>query len=307
FPETCLIPASPCPNPPHLPRVKKYVRLGLRCYTSQSGRSQTHSFVATSNSRFRFHAFNNLMRGLQDPFVAGGLGIFYIAACQSPRDPVQPGDFGQAEAASPVPKDGGTVYVERTAADMSSFELGAAHAGADALDNQVPLQLSDSRDDDDHGAAERADCVEVFAEGNELDIQAVEFIYDLEEVPGRSRQSITRPDEQDIELASPCVGQQLIKPRPLRPGAADAVVRVDLGDLEAALGGHLLQVEALIGWVLLQGTDAEIQSSSLHLQASLTQGASRSSSAIWPFKISISSWSGSPVASSSWRSRQMSW
>ncbi len=53
---------------------------------------------------------------------------------------------------------------------MPAFELGAPHSGAHPLDDEIPLQFGDGADDDDHGAAERTACVEIFPEANLLDV-----------------------------------------------------------------------------------------------------------------------------------------
>lgn len=104
---------------------------------------------------------------------------------------------------------------------MPSFETGATHAGANAFDDQVALQLGDGADDDDDGAAERPAAVDVLAEGDEVDAEMVEFVEDLDEVANRSRQAIEGPDDEDVELAAAGVGQELIEAGATRLGARD--------------------------------------------------------------------------------------
>ena len=68
-----------------------------------------------------------------------------------------------------IPHQGIAINVEWRPADMPALELGAAHAGAHTLNNQVAFQFGDGADDDDHGAAERPAGVDVLAEADELD------------------------------------------------------------------------------------------------------------------------------------------
>jgi hypothetical protein len=49
--------------------------------------------------------------------------------------------------------DGEDVQYQRSPADTLTFEAGAPHSGAHALDNQVAFQLGDSSDDDHDGPA----------------------------------------------------------------------------------------------------------------------------------------------------------
>jgi hypothetical protein len=93
-----------------------------------------------------------------------------------------------------IAEDRIAVDVEWPAADMATFELGASHAGADALDNKVALQLGDRADDHDHGAAQRSAGIDVLTEGHELDLQMSEFVEDLEEVTDGAGDAIKRPD-----------------------------------------------------------------------------------------------------------------
>jgi hypothetical protein len=49
------------------------------------------------------------------------------------------------------------------------------------LDDQIAFKLGDGADDDHDRAAQRAACVDLFAEADELDVQAIQLIEDLEE------------------------------------------------------------------------------------------------------------------------------
>ena len=63
------------------------------------------------------------------------------------------------------------IHDQPPATDMSAFELGAAHAGADPLDDQAAFQLGDDTNNDHHGAAQRAARVQLFAKAEELDVE----------------------------------------------------------------------------------------------------------------------------------------
>ena len=84
----------------------------------------------------------------------GGLAEDF--ADQGPADSVSAGDLAQAASGLPVTDDGATIYVQRPASDMPALELGAPHAGAHPLDDQVAFQLGDGADDDHHRPAQRA-------------------------------------------------------------------------------------------------------------------------------------------------------
>ena len=116
-----------------------------------------------------------------------------------------PGQLAQALSALAIAEDGGPVEFERLAADVASFEPGAAHAGADPLDNKVALQFRDRPDDDYDGAAQRAAGVDLFSEADELDVEAVELVEHFEEV---LHGAPPRPGRADARCP----------PRPLRRG-----------------------------------------------------------------------------------------
>ena len=86
-----------------------------------------------------------------------------------PGDAVSFGDLAQALSALAIAKDGFTIEIERPAADVTSFEPGAPHAGAHPLDDQVAFEFGDGADDDDDGPAQRAAGVDLLAEADELD------------------------------------------------------------------------------------------------------------------------------------------
>jgi len=57
------------------------------------------------------------------------------------------------------------------ASNVEAFQLGAPHAGAHPLDDQIAFQLSNGADDDDDSAPQRAAGVDVLAEADELDVE----------------------------------------------------------------------------------------------------------------------------------------
>ncbi len=169
----------------------------------------------------------------------------------------------QTLPAPPIAEDCFAIHFERLAPDVPSFEAGAAHAGADPLDNKVALQLGYSADDDQDGPAQRAGCVYLFAERDELDIQVIERVQDLEEMPGGAGDAIAGLHKNDIEAAAAGVPHRFIEPRPACLGAGYPVA-VFVHDLEAALDGHLAQAEKLVFWMLIEGRVPEAKSGALH-------------------------------------------
>ena len=145
------------------------------------------------------------------------------------------GELSQAEAAIVITEDRLAIDVEGLAADVPTFEPGATHAGSDTLDDQRPFEFCDRTiDDHDDGSAECATGIDIFAERNELDAQATQFIEHFEIVPNRAGDTIARPYDNYIELAATSVDHELVEPGTAGFGTADAV-SVFVDDLEAAL------------------------------------------------------------------------
>ena len=150
---------------------------------------------------------------------------------------------GAGSVPASVSLDRFTIQIQRLASDVSSFELGAPHAGADSLDDQVAFELGDGSDDDHDGTAQRPAGVDVLAEADELDAEMVQFIEHIEIVLYRPGDPVRGPDQHDVELTAASFAHQLIESWPLGLGAADAI-RVLGDDLIAALGSHLAKVVA---------------------------------------------------------------
>jgi hypothetical protein len=131
-----------------------------------------------------------------------GVGLFEYALHGRGGDAVGLRDFAQAVAVSAIAADGVLVEDQRVTSDVSSFEAGAPHAGADPLDNKVAFKLGDGTDDDHQGAAKRAASVDLLAERDELDVKPAQLIEDIEEVPHRPGDSVRCPYQNDIELTA---------------------------------------------------------------------------------------------------------
>ena len=94
-------------------------------------------------------------------------------------------DFGylpKALSVLTVIFDGSAIELERPASDVLTLKLGAPHAGAHTFNYKAALQLSDGSDDDDDGTAQWAAGVDVFPEGDVLDLQPVQLVEHFKEV-----------------------------------------------------------------------------------------------------------------------------
>lgn len=78
-------------------------------------------------------------------------------------------NLAEAESPGAIAHDGIAIEVQRTAADVLSFQAGAPHAGAYAFDDKAALEFGNRTDDNDNGTAERTAAVHVFSNGDELD------------------------------------------------------------------------------------------------------------------------------------------
>ena len=154
------------------------------------------------------------------------------------------GEFAQAHPAATIMKNRLAIDVEGLATDVPAFEFRPTHTGSDAFDYQRSFQFGDRADDHDDGSAECSAGIEVFAEADELDAEATQFIENFQVVPDGASDSVTGPDYDNFELAAPSVSQKLIQPGPLRLGAAD-FVGVLVNDLKAPLLRQLSQIVEL--------------------------------------------------------------
>jgi hypothetical protein len=146
---------------------------------------------------------------------------------------------------------------------VAAFESGPAHAGPDSFDDEVPLQLGDGAADDHDGAAEWAAGIEVLAEADVLDVEAVEFVQHLEEVADGSCDPVRRPDEHHLEAAAARLPEEFVEAPPLGLGAEDPV-RIFGDDLEAALASHRAEIVELGFGMLVESGYAQVECRSLH-------------------------------------------
>ncbi len=148
---------------------------------------------------------------------------------------------------------------------MPAFEAGAPHPGAHPFDDQVAFEFRDRSDDDDDGPAQRTTGVDLLAETDELDVEAVQLVEDLQEVPNGPSDPVRSPDQHDIELATASLLQELIETRPARFRAGDPVSELR-HDLEAALNSHLPKIVQLCLRVLIDGRDPQVKGGAFHLR-----------------------------------------
>ena len=166
-------------------------------------------------------------------------------------------DLAQALPLAPVTVDGFAVDFDGLTTDVASFEAGAPHAGADPLDDQIAFKFSNRSDDHDDGPAQRAGRVDIFAEADELDVEPVQLVEDLEEMPGGACDPIARPDQDGIEPAATGIPHQFIEAWPTCLGPGDSVC-IFVDDFIAALGSHLAEIMKLGLGVLIDARDPHI-------------------------------------------------
>ena len=169
------------------------------------------------------------------------------------------GDLAKAVASSPITQHSSPIYIQWPAADVLAFEPGAAHAGPDALDDEVALELGDGADDDHNRAAQRAARVEVLTEADELDLEVVELVQHLEEVAHGPGDPVRGPDQHDLEAAAASITKKFIETWPtcLRPRDP---VGVFVDDLKSTLLSHGTEIVKLGLRVLIHCGDAHVNS-----------------------------------------------
>ena len=93
-------------------------------------------------------------------------------------------DLTETLTTLPIIKDGGVIELEPFSSDVTAFELGAPHAGANALDDQVAFEFRDGADDHNDSPAQRTPSIDLLPEAYELDVQPVQLVEYFEEVTG---------------------------------------------------------------------------------------------------------------------------
>ena len=166
-------------------------------------------------------------------------------------------DLSDGPATLPIAEDFFAIDFKRPAPDMRAFETSPSHSGPDAFDDQASLEFGDGSDDDDDGSSERTARVDALAEADELDAEPVELVQNFKEVPGRSGDTVTGPDQDHIEAAAAGFAHHLIETWPARLRAGDLVGKLR-DDLIAALSGHLTKIVELGLGMLIDGRDPHI-------------------------------------------------
>ena len=75
------------------------------------------------------------------------------------------------------------VDVQRSPADLATFQPSPAHSGTHPLDDQISFKFSYRPNDDDHCAAQRASGIDVFTVADKFDSEMAEFIEYFQEMP----------------------------------------------------------------------------------------------------------------------------
>ena len=87
-----------------------------------------------------------LQGGWNEPFVTRRpAGLTEDLADHGTGDTVGLGDVGKRDPTITITQDGKTIDIDRPSTDVSAFELGAPHAGAHPLDDQIALELGEWR------------------------------------------------------------------------------------------------------------------------------------------------------------------
>jgi len=202
------------------------------------------------------------------PLILWGLGgWFFEPFCNSgdllaedsmdgrSADQVGLRQLSQALAVLPAAADGGPIEDQRFPSDVPALKLGPPHSGAHPFDDQAALELGDGADDHHDRSSQRPGRVDLFAEGDELDVEPVQFIQDFEEVLSGSGDPVASPDKDDVELAAAGITHHRVQSRPAGFRSADPVL-VLVHDPIAALLGHLMEVVHLCFGVLIESRDS---------------------------------------------------
>jgi hypothetical protein len=183
-------------------------------------------------------------------------------------------DLAQTLASSSIEKDGSTIDIEWLPADMPAFQPGTTHPCPHPLDDEVPFELGDRTDDDDDGPPQRAAGIKVLPKAHELDVEVVEFVEHLEEVPDGSGDPVGSPDQQHLEASAARISKELIETRPASLGPGDPIGILG-NDLKTPLVGHRAEIMELGLGVLVYSGYAQIQSNSFHIFPSSEATTSR--------------------------------
>jgi hypothetical protein len=122
-----------------------------------------------------------------------------------------------------------------------ALTLGPPKAGTDSFLNDRPLEFGKHAHHAEHRLAGRCAGVEALLMQEQVDAESVELGQEGDQVLKAAAQPVDRPCHHYVELPLGRISAQTIEARPLHSplGATDAMVAVDLDDLQAtALGSQ---------------------------------------------------------------------
>jgi hypothetical protein len=167
------------------------------------------------------------------------------------------GNLTQALAPSALLENSNPVDFERSPSDVPSLQPSAAHSCPHPFDDEIPFEFCDGADDDHDGPPERAAGIKILAEADELDVEMIEFVEHLEEVPDGAGDPVGSPDQQHLEAAAARIPKELIETRPASFGPGDPIGVLG-NDLETPLLGHRPEIVKLRFRVLIDTGYAQI-------------------------------------------------
>jgi len=206
---------------------------------------------------------HGLRGGFFDPFWNRGFSLPEDSVDGRSGDQIALRQLAQALTVLPVPQDGGPIENQRFSSDVPSFKLCPPHSGAHSLDDEAALQLGDGANDHHDRSSQWTAGVDLLPEADELDVEPVQLIEHFEEVLRGPGDSVTSPDQDDVELAAAGVTHQGVESRPAGLRTADPVLVLFLY-LVVALSGQLVEVVHLCFGVLVEGGDSQIQDGAFH-------------------------------------------
>jgi len=159
--------------------------------------------------------------------------------------------LAEALSLAAVPQYPRAIEIEWFAADVTAFELRAAHTGADAFDDKAAFQLRDASDDDDNRPTQRTAGIDLLAKADKLDIEMIQFVQHFEEMFYGSGQPVGGPDQHHVEAAAAGVLHHFVQTRAPGFGSAD-LIGILLDDFVIALNSHLLEIIELGLGVLIE-------------------------------------------------------
>src|SRR5258707_10733167 len=184
------------------------------------------------------------------------------------------GDLTQALAPSALLENSNPIDFEWPPADMPSLQPCAAHSCPHPFDDEIPFEFCDGADDDHDGPPERAACIKILAEADELDVEMIEFVEHLEEVPDGSGDPVRGPDQEHLEAAAARIPKQIIETRSTSFSPGDPIGVLG-NDLKTPLLGHRAEIVELCLRVLVHTGYAQIKCNSFHICSPIEATTSR--------------------------------